>query len=293
MSEALLAPPAASAGLTGRRSNPSPITVSLAARQIEASRPALLDRAATATWSAVAPDCQPAPHHRWKAGARLRMRLISSANPDLGPCSDDAAAAALVGDSASRQQLADAAASLAATLGLQEADIVLNRLDRLALEAASVEALRENLVEPAKHALQLLARQRCSNAETQAKTRQAGLLLIATLSDIRTRLQDADEATADIIPALTNIETSIARLRSCCAGLVRRYPGLMQVLAGWTGTDLPAGFATALASTHAFLVAQSMRQTSQFSEGRDDRLDQICPIRNTGKATLAISRNGQ
>ena len=251
------------------------------------------DRAAVSQWRPVTPECQPAPHHRWRAGAVLRMRLISWHNPTIAACSDEIAATALVGNPSFQCQLDSATAKAASVLGLEGPEIVLARMDRLALEAASVEMLREHLLEPAKRMVRFLAAPRSLDCETHALLRQTGFLLISVLTELAARLREADAVTDDILQALADAETSAGLMRATCFRLVRRYPGLVGILAGWADLEGEAAFASALADTHAFLVASSVRQTAQPTEEHHDRLDQIRPLRKPGQGIAAACRSQQ
>ena len=232
-------------------------------------------------------NLQPAPHHRWHAGARLRLRLMAWAEPTVCYGSTDSITTALLGNTAPSRHLADAAVKAAVALRLHNSDIVLARLDRLALGAASAEALREHLLEPAKRVVRLLAAQGVADAETPQMLRQTGSMLIAVLSETGARLREADDASTDILLALAEIDTTTTLVRACCAGLMRRYPGLPQMLAGWASIDGAVGFDTMLATTHTFLMASSMRQTMQSPEVADDRMEQIRPVRHPGRGTVA------
>jgi hypothetical protein len=288
MSETLLAPVAFAFDFKSRPGfvMPKPLAKTLR-RTVDPETPPNSD------WQPVAQGCQPAAHHFWRAGGTLRMRLISWHCPHIAACSDEQAATALVGDPAYRGLLAAATAEAAAVLGLAGPEIVLGRLDRLAREVATVETLRERLLEPAKLVVRRLATPRNLDAGAHTQVRQTGLLLISALAELTPRLQEADAATHDIVQALASVEASAGLMRANCAGLARRYPGLAQALVAWTRLEGDTSFTETLAKTHAFLMALSMRQTAQSTEDHHDRLDQIRPIRNPRQGIAAAYRGQQ
>eukprot|EP01037_Dinobryon_pediforme_P006016 gene6016-6088_t len=198
-----------------------------------------------------------APHHRWRAGARLRVGLLAWAQPGVADLAGDGATVELLTCEVTRSRLIAAAKQAARCVGLSDAEAVMRTLDRVSVQNAAVEGIREGLLEAAKALVRLLAACRGGDAATQNRVRCCGLLMAPILGDLGKRLAMADALSASVIDVLSDPDTCIETVQACCDGVSRRYQGLSDMLARCISV---APFSVS-ERDHAFLVALSMRQT--------------------------------
>jgi hypothetical protein len=203
----------------------------------------------------------PEPRHRRLAGARLRLRLLAWLEPSAAPGSG--APARLESDPALRAQVQRAFEEAAKTLGLPDAEAVLQVVEGLAEELAYIEALREGLlgrVQAMCARLETLGVGWRGNAERQTTLTQVRRLAQIARTQLAARFAEVDAQTAEILGALRNAESQRAFIRSSRDWLYRSRRAWEPLLADWdaAGTGLDDAAWLRLGRSYQFLAPRFM-----------------------------------
>jgi hypothetical protein len=210
---------------------------------------------------------KPAPHHLWLAASRLRMALLEWLMPGAGVVGDDAAAMEqLVSDPKLRAQVQKAFEQAAHQLGLEKAEDAVAAMDELAGELAFIEALREGLL----GRVQALVRRLVQANQTRGvdlqrveMLQQVGRLTVIALRQIRSRFEEVDVQTGEVLPALRNAAQQRSFIRAHRDGLYVASRGWETILADWDRARpaMDEAFWALLAKTYHFLAPRYMPVT--------------------------------
>lgn len=209
----------------------------------------------------------PSPHHIWLAGVRLRIGLLQWAAQGQDGIRKDGEIpsdiAMLVADQSTRARLGCALSKAAIALSLPNVDAVSARLDRLTLDFAPLEALRERLFDKAKALIRLLMALRRDELGLETLVRQCGLMLISAVSKMQIRLHEADTCATDVVGALRDIASVPSLLHSCSVSIGGDQTGWVQMLALWDNPKFEQSLPDMLSRTHAFLITTVMRHRTE------------------------------
>jgi hypothetical protein len=150
----------------------------------------------------------------------------------------------------------------ACRLGVSDAGVIRARLDALSGEFAFIEMLRERLLARTQGVVRRLAATvGRSPSLDPVLLRRTGVLAVSLLSQIQSRLADADDQTQDLLPALQDCSAHSRLIRAHRDSLSRRYQDWSMELDHWDQPAPPSGVSDALlARTHAFLLGHNMRE---------------------------------
>ena len=228
---------------------------------------------------------QPSATHCQIAAARLRLQLVTWYSPE-GRWSeialdDGAALLDLTADPLLHGEVALAAWHAAKELGSRLPAQIISMIDDLAQEMSYIEALRERLllrVEHAGHSCADLA-QRCRSKAGLAETSMQVVRLISVgYRQIRSRFEDVDAQTGEIISMLRNIESQRCFIRSNRDWLYRSQRAWDATLQGWQTPQRVIGDGTAalLAQTYQFLAPRFM-PTTQWQVAHQPKRRRVDP----------------
>ena len=213
----------------------------------------------------------PDPEHLRIATARLHLQLIDWLSPDGGnrPELDAISLLAVAEDPRLREQVQDALIQAAATLGLESAADVVQRIEQLGGELAYIEALRDRL----------LRRGRAMAAKVERLSRgwRGGATQIETLGQVKrlsgialrqlaARFQELDRQTGEVMAALRNVEGQQAVIRAHRDWLYRSQRAWEPILAEWDAAgEVDEGTLALLNRTYRFLAPRFMPVTEWIS----------------------------
>ncbi len=174
---------------------------------------------------------EPQPQHRQQAARRLQMHLLAwlypGANRRLANLDDDPVL---------RQQVQQAFSEAATRLGLAGPAEVVALVEALSAELAYIEALRENLLDRvcalAARVQRIEVGHRGDQRRMEQVTQVKRLTAIAQ-AKIAGRFADVDAQTAEILVALSNIESHNAFIRSNRDLLYRSQRAWQPLLDDW------------------------------------------------------------
>ncbi len=182
---------------------------------------------------------EPAPRHQQRAAMKLRLQMLAWLDPDAARDAGRTAGTelALDSDPKLRALVQSAFREAAAALGLAAPEDAVALLEQLASEFAYIEALRERL----------LLRVRTLGERIDSLCRTAGrgdLVRRETLTQVqrlhglaleqfRTRFDDIDAQTGEIIATLRNADSQITYVRSNRDWLYRCQRAWDPILAKW------------------------------------------------------------
>jgi hypothetical protein len=219
---------------------------------------------------------EPSETHLRIANARLQWQLVMWLNSGTGGDEQavDAESLLQVADDPSRkQQVQQAFAKAAETLGVPTREDVIRQVEELARELAYIEALRDRLLRRVKAMMEKLNnmaqayRGDGSHLETLTQVRRlAGI----ALKQITHRFDELDAQTGEVMAALKNAESQRAFIRSNRDWLYRTQRAWEALLAEWdvAGSSFDEGMMLLLGRSYQFLAPRFMPVTEWTSAAR-------------------------
>jgi hypothetical protein len=219
---------------------------------------------------------EPNEVHLQIANARLQWQFLAWLNSGTGGDSPNLDADALLqvaDDPARKQQVQEAFAKAAETLGLPSREAVIRLVEDLAQELAYIEALRDRLLRRVKgmadklnHMAQAY-RGDGSHLETLTQVRR---LTGAALKQIGHRFDELDAQTGEVMAALRNADSQRTFIRSNRDWLYRAQRAWQPLLAGWdsAGIGFDEGILALLNRSYQFLAPRFMPVTEWTSQTR-------------------------
>lgn len=219
---------------------------------------------------------EPSETHLKIANARLQWQLVMWLNSGTGGDEQavDAESLLQVADDPSRkQQVQQAFAKAAETLGVPTREDVVRQVEELARELAYIEALRDRLLRRVKAMMEKLNsmaqayRGDGSHLETLTQVRRlAGI----ALKQIAHRFDELDAQTGEVMAALKNAESQRAFIRSNRDWLYRTQRAWEALLAEWdvAGSSFDEGMMLLLGRSYQFLAPRFMPVTEWTSAAR-------------------------
>jgi hypothetical protein len=219
---------------------------------------------------------QPDEVHLQIANARLQWQLVTWLDSGTGADAQHLDAESLLqvaDDPARRQQVQQAFAKAAETLGLADSEAVIRLVEELAQELAYIEALRDRLLRRAKVMADKLSRIAqafhgdASHLETLTQVRR---LAATALKQISHRFDELDAQTGEVMSALRNTESQRAFIRSNRDWLYRTQRAWQALLLEWerAGIGFDEGILLLLNRTYQFLAPRFMPVTEWASATR-------------------------
>ena len=181
----------------------------------------------------------PSVLHRQRAVTRLRLNLLAWLDPAAAQAAgrDVERGHRLDSDPELRTMVQKAFRMAATELGLASPEELVAQVERLAEEFACIETLRERLLEGVQdicgRATRIDAgRGGAGSRPTDALSRMR-VLITSVLESLRSRFEDIDAQTGEIMALLRNPESQIAFVRSNRDGLYRSLRGWEPLLERW------------------------------------------------------------
>ena len=217
----------------------------------------------------------PEAKHLGIVAARLHSQLISWFGMD--PARGSSRPADLGADfglgAAQRQLVQEAMDRAARALDLPGRQDVVDRVEALARELAFIEALRHRLlcrVQGMAAKLEQLVRGKSSDAAHLEQLTQVNRLTGTALRQMSNRFDDLDGQTGEIMPALRNLETQRAFIRSNRDWLYRSQRAWEPILSEWDAAAAIRYEASRpiLSRSYRFLAPRFMPVTEWISPNR-------------------------
>ena len=222
---------------------------------------------------------EPAVEHTRIAGTKLRLQLVNWHAPHGRWGKRDATEAELLrlaGDPAFHEAVCAVSHRAAAVLGLEQARQVIALIEDLSGELSYIEALRERLLVRVE-----AAGRRCAALNPQARgslglaemVGQVVRLITIARRQIRSRFEDLDAQTGEIISALRNVESQRCFIRANRDWLYRSQRAWDPLLKQWDDAPpgLDDGTAALFGRTYKFLAPRFMPTTEWQIAGRAKR----------------------
>jgi hypothetical protein len=215
---------------------------------------------------------EPDAIHRRIASARLELQLVAWLTRQAGEETTEAehgAVLQLVADPTIRRDVQDALRLAAETLGLPGPEAVVQMLEEMAGELAYIEALRDRLLRPAEAMTARLAgvlragRLEAGHLEmlTQVQRLSAG-----ALRQVRTRFEELDAQTGEVLSALRNAVSQRAFIRGHRDWLYRSLRLWAPILQAWAAEEEAGeGLWALIARTYQFLALHFLPVTEWHS----------------------------
>jgi len=214
---------------------------------------------------------QPAPAHLRLATAKLRLQLVAWLNAGAGTANAEFSPERLLhaeDDPRVRQQVQEAFDRAAKELGAADREEVIRMVESLAEELAYIEALRDRLLRRVRlTAAKIVRLTRVSPAtgSTTVTLSQVHRLITTALKQLDLRFDELDAASSEVMPALQNIETHRAFIRSRRDWLFCSLRAWEPILDAWD--QAPAGIQSSLMDrTYHFLAPRFMAVTEWTSQ---------------------------
>ncbi len=232
-----------------------------------------------ASWS-------PDPIHFQIAATQLRLQLVDWLSAGSGAVRRDLDAESLLqveDDPLLRQQIQEALARAAATLGLAAAAEVVSRLEGLGRELAYIEALRDRLLRRVRvmtEKIESLSRRLRSNGGRVETVSQVRRLSDTALRQIAMRFDELDAQTGEVMSALRNADSQTVFIRSNRDWLYRSQRAWEPTLALWeaAGTEFDQETLSLLTRTYQFLAPRFMPVTEWISMTNPRRTAKAKPM---------------
>jgi hypothetical protein len=219
---------------------------------------------------------QPDELHLQIANARLQWQLVAWLNSGTGgdaPQLDAESLLQVAGDPARRQQVQQAFAKAAESLGLPGKDDVIRLVEELSRELAYIEALRDRLLRRVKLMVDKLNRMAqayrgdSSHLETLTQVRR---LTITAHKQISRRFEELDAQTGEVMAALRNAESQRTFIRSNRDWLYRTQRAWQSLLEEWerAGIGFDEGILLLLGRSYQFLAPRFMPVTEWVTATR-------------------------
>jgi hypothetical protein len=221
---------------------------------------------------------EPDATHLAVASMRLRMQLVAWLNAGTAadtPDMKDDALLRLADDPVMRRKVQDALDHAASSLGLPNAEAVVELLEDLAHELAFIEALRARLfhrvqamVQKIAHMVQAL-RGDGPQMDTLTQVRRLSLLALKQLTQ---RFDALDANTGEVMAALRNANSQRTVIRTNRDFLYRSLRAWQPILDEWgvSGTDFDDGARELMGRTYQFLAPRYMPVTEWLSPARPE-----------------------
>ena len=221
---------------------------------------------------------EPDATHLAVASMRLRMQFVAWLNAGTAadtPEMKDDALLRLADDPVMRRKVQDALDHAASSLGLPNAEAVVELLEDLAHELAFIEALRARLfhrvqamVQKIAHMVQAL-RGDGPQMDTLTQVRRLSLLALKQLTQ---RFDALDANTGEVMAALRNANSQRTFIRTNRDFLYRSLRAWQPILDEWgvSGTDFDDGARELLGRTYQFLAPRYMPVTEWLSPARPE-----------------------
>jgi hypothetical protein len=225
---------------------------------------------------------EPDALHLRIANARLQWQLVAWLNSGTGGDSPNLDAGALLqvaDDPARRQQVQEAFAKAAETLGLPSREAVIQLVEELAHELAYIEAQRDRLLRRVKEMAEKLNRMaqtyRGDGAHLETLTQVRRLTGVA-LSQISHRFDELDAQTGEVMAALRNADSQRTFIRSNRDWLYRTQRAWQTLLVEWdvAGIGFDEGILLLLNRSYQFLAPRYMPVTEWTSLSRPTKRKQ-------------------
>jgi hypothetical protein len=222
---------------------------------------------------------EPDEMHLQIANARLQWQLVTWLNSGIGadtPNLDADALLQIADDPARKQQVQQAFAKAAETLGLPSREAVIQLVQELARELAYIEALRDRLLRRVKGMVDKLNqiaqayRGDVTHLETLTQIRR---LAGTALKQIGRRFDELDAQTGEVMAALRNADSQRTFIRSNRDWLYRSQRAWQSLLHEWdvAGISFDEGILSLLNRSYQFLAPRFMPVTEWISPGRPSR----------------------
>ncbi|MEJ0017400.1 MAG: hypothetical protein WDN25_12695 [Acetobacteraceae bacterium] len=216
---------------------------------------------------------EPDELHFQIAKARLQWQLVVWLNSGTGgdaPALDADALLQVADDPTRRQQVQQAFAKAAETLGLPSRESVIQLVEELAHELAYIEALRDRLlrrVMAMKEKLNRMAQTYRGDGPHLETLTQVRRLAGAALQQISPRFEELDAQTGEVMSALRNAESQRTFIRSNRDWLYRTQRAWDSLLREWdvAGVGFDQGILALLARSYQFLAPRFMPVTEWAS----------------------------
>lgn len=216
---------------------------------------------------------EPDALHLQIANARLQWQLVTWLNSGTGgdaPSLDADGLLQLADDPGRKQQVQQAFAKAAETLGLPSSRAVIQLVEELAKELAYIEALRDRLLRRVKSMAEKLGRMGQSyrgdgqHLETLTQVRR---LTGVALKQIAHRFDELDAHTGEVMAALRNTDSQRAFIRSNRDWLYRSQRAWQPLLQEWdvAGIGFDEGILLLLNRSYQFLAPRFMPVTDWTS----------------------------
>lgn len=222
-----------------------------------------------ASWS-------PDPVHVAIAGTRLKLQLVSWLGSGIEgeqAALDADSLIQVADDPALRAKVHDAVRSAAKELGLDSPDAVVAMLETLTQELSYIEALRQRLLDRLAAVCQKIDRlTRLWRGDTHRNETliQVRRLSGVSLAQIKTRFEQVDAQTGEVMAALRNAESQRAFIRSHRDWLHRSLRAWEPIMAEWeaVGEAFNGNTPALLARTYQFLAPRFMAVKEWLSVNR-------------------------
>lgn len=212
---------------------------------------------------------EPDAVHLQIAQARLQWQLVAWLNSGTGaesPQFDADTLLQVADDPARKQQVQDAFAKAAETLGLSSPEAVVRLVEELAQELAYIEALRDRLLRRVRSMAEKLGKMaqtyRGDGQHLETLTQVRRLTGIA-LKQISHRFDELDAQTGEVMSALRNVDTQRTFIRSNRDWLYRTQRAWQSLLQEWdsAGIGFDEGILLLLNRSYQFLAPRFMPVT--------------------------------
>jgi hypothetical protein len=219
---------------------------------------------------------EPDELHLQIANARLQWQLVVWLNSGTGadmPVLDADSLLQVADDPARKQQVQQAFAKAAETLGLPSREAVIQLVEELARELAYIEALRDRLLRRVKAMAEKLNRMaqayRGDGAHLETLT-QVRRLTGTALKQISHRFDELDAQTGEVMAALRNADSQRTFIRSNRDWLYRAQRAWQALLQEWdvAGIGFDEGILLLLGRSYQFLAPRFMPVTEWASSTR-------------------------
>jgi len=212
---------------------------------------------------------QPDEMHLKIANAKLQWQLVTWLNSGTGgdtPQLDAESLLQVADDPARRQQVQEAFAKAAESLGLPGKEDVVRQVEELAQELAYIEALRDRLLRRVKlmsdklNQMAQTYRGDGSHLETLTQVRR---LTATALKQITHRFEELDAQTGEVMAALRNADSQRVFIRSNRDWLYRTQRAWQSLLQEWdlAGIGFDEGILLLLSRSYQFLAPRFMSVT--------------------------------
>jgi hypothetical protein len=219
---------------------------------------------------------KPEARHFDLALGRLRTALVAwQSGQRPAPAGATSPGSAVNSDAAVafRDQLTAAFRAAADELGLRRAEDAVAMVEELAQELAYIEYLREHLIVGQirmQTVLQAVLPQMRADRNRAETVAQIGRLLAVAIERTRTRFNEIDAHTTEVMDSLRSLPAQRALIRSTRDFLHRSWRAFAPILARWTAIDpaAPVGLRGAIDDAYAFLAPRYMAVQDWLDTGR-------------------------